>query len=186
MDKYLHFDSREEFRLWLEENSMTSNGVWLLFGKPGGPRTIKANEALEEALCFGWIDGQMQSLDDKTYVKYFSLRRKVSNWSDKNKMLAEKLEQQGRMTGYGRVKVAEAKKNGKWDAKTAVKVTDEQIAVLSDLLREHKIAHANFLAMAPSVKKTYTRAYFSAKTDSGRAGRLLWMIERLHKNLKPM
>jgi len=72
----LLFTSRNEFRNWLHENCLSSGGVWLLFGKSGGPKTIKANEALEEALCFGWIDGQMRSIDDKTYIKYFSLRRK--------------------------------------------------------------------------------------------------------------
>jgi len=84
----MQFISRDEFRNWLKDNCMSSGGVWLLFGKSGGPKTIKANEALEEALCFGWIDGQMQSIDDKTYIKYFSVRRKDSKWSDKNKAIA--------------------------------------------------------------------------------------------------
>ena len=57
---------------------------------------MKAGEALEEALCFGWIDGQMQSIDDQTYKKYFSMRREKSKWSEKNKKLVEKLEKQGR------------------------------------------------------------------------------------------
>jgi len=71
-DKLLLFNSRTEFRNWLQENCLSSSGVWLLFGKSGGPKTIKASEALEEALCFGWIDGQMQRIDDATYIKYFS------------------------------------------------------------------------------------------------------------------
>ena len=75
MNEILEFADREDFRTWLGEHALSSGGVWLLFGKPGGPRTIKAGEALEEALCFGWIDGQMQSLDERTYKKYFSQRR---------------------------------------------------------------------------------------------------------------
>ena len=71
----LMFGNREEFRKWLSGNCLSASGVWLLFGKTGGSKTIKAGEALEEALCFGWIDGQMQSIDDKTYRKYFSMRR---------------------------------------------------------------------------------------------------------------
>ena len=63
---------------------------------------MSANDALEEALCFGWIDGQMRSIDDKTYVKYFSVRGKNSKWSDNNKAIAEELEKQGVMTDYGR------------------------------------------------------------------------------------
>jgi uncharacterized protein YdeI (YjbR/CyaY-like superfamily) len=67
MTEYLLFSSRDVFRNWLHENCQSSAGVWLLFGKSDGPTTIKASEALEEALCFGWIDGQMQRIDDKTY-----------------------------------------------------------------------------------------------------------------------
>ena len=85
MSGTMEFSSREEFRKWLSKNCRTSPGVWLLFGKAGGPKTIKAGEALEEALCFGWIDGQMQSLGSKTYRKYFSMRREKSTWSEKNK-----------------------------------------------------------------------------------------------------
>jgi len=80
----MQFASREEFRIWLQNNCMSSGGIWLLFEKSGGPKTIKAGEALEEALCFGWIDGQIQSIDDKSYIKYFSIRRENSKWSDKN------------------------------------------------------------------------------------------------------
>ena len=186
MNPHLQFVSRDEFRNWLHDNCLSSGGVWLLFGKSGGPKTIKAGEALEEALCFGWIDGQMQSIDDKTYLKYFAMRRKNSKWSDKNKTLVEKLEKQGIMTDYGRTKIEEAKKNGQWDTPKTPSVTDEQIAFLLDLLKEYEPACTNFEAMSPSVKKTYTRAYFDAKTDAGRAKRLSWMIERLNKNFKPM
>ena len=186
MNEYLLFTSREEFRNWLDANCLSSNGVWLLFGKSCGPKTIKANEALEEALCFGWIDGQMQRIDDKTYLKYFSIRRKNSKWSDKNKALIETLEKQGIMTDYGRTKIKEAQENGQWDAPNPLTVTDEQTGILSALLSEHELASANFQAMSPSVKKTYTRAYFDAKTDAGRVKRLSWIIERLNKNLKPM
>lgn len=186
MSTYLQFSLRDEFRNWLKSNCQSSNGVWLLFGKVGGPKTIKASEALEEALCFGWIDGQMKGIDEKTYIKYFSMRRKNSKWSNKNKILVENLEKQGLMTDYGRVKIVEAKNNGHWDAAQPLEVADEHIAILSDLLKTHEPAYKNFLAMPPSVKKTYTRAYLDAKTDAGRTNRLLWILERLDKNLKPM
>jgi len=184
--EYLLFPSRDVFRNWLQDHCLSSGGVWLLFGKPGGPSTIKPDEALEEALCFGWIDGQMQRIDDKTYIKYFSARRKNSKWSDKNKACVERLEAQGMMTDYGRAKIEEAKQNGQWDAPGPQAVTDEQLATVSDLLKEHELAHANYETMSPSVKRTYARAYFDAKTDAGRAKRLLWMIDRISKNLKPM
>ncbi len=186
MSAYLQFASREEFRNWLRTNAIASNGVWLLFGKPGGPKTIKANEALEEALCFGWIDGQMQSLDDKSYIKYFSERRKNSKWSEKNKAIVQSLETQGIMTDYGRAKIEEAKNNGQWDQPKTQSITDEQIAALSEVLKGYEPAYTNFQAMSPSVQKTYVRAYYDAKTDAGRASRISWMVGRLEKNLKPM
>lgn len=121
------FSSREHFREWLSEHCLSDAGVWLLFGKAGGPKTLKADEALEEALCYGWIDGQMQRIDERSYGKYFSPRRGNSKWSEKNKALAARLEQQGRMTDHGRRKIAEARKNGQWDAPKAPPVSEEQI-----------------------------------------------------------
>lgn len=186
MVDYLHFSSRSDFRSWLEKNGVSSSGVWLLFGKHGGPKTLKASEALEEALCFGWIDGQIQRIDDKSYIKYFSERRPISKWSAKNKTIVQNLENQGIMTEYGREKINAAKQNGQWDNSEALLITDEHIAVLSDLLKHYEPAYTNFKAMSPSVQKTYTKAYFDAKTDTGRSKRILWIVERLNKNLKPM
>ena len=65
------FASRAEFRAWLKDNCLSSVGIWLLFGKNGGPKTLKAQEALEEALCYGRIDGQMKCVGEKSYKKYF-------------------------------------------------------------------------------------------------------------------
>lgn len=186
MSGIMKFANREAFRTWLCAHCLSEAGVWLLFGKSGGPKTIKAGEALEEALCFGWIDGQMQSVDAKTYKKYFSMRRPNSKWSAKNKALAERLEAQGLMTDFGRRKIEEAKENGQWHAPNPMAITEEQIARVSALLEGHDPAYANFQAMSPSVKKTYTRAYFDAKTPAGQAKRLAWMVDRLNKNLKPM
>lgn len=185
-DTIMEFANREEFRKWLFEHCLSSDGVWLLFGKAGGPKTVKAGEALEEALCFGWIDGQMMSIDDKTYKKYFSMRREKSKWSEKNKGLVKSLEERGLMTDCGRKKIEEAKTNGQWYVKNSVKVTEEQIDRLSELLKSYEPAFTNFQAMPPSVKKTYTRAYLDAKTDAGREKRIAWMVDRLNRNLKPM
>ena len=186
MTNIMEFASREAFRTWLSDNCQSSEGVWLLFGKAGGPRTVKAAEALEEALCFGWIDGQMQSIDDQTYKKYFSMRRDKSKWSEKNKALAISLEKQGLMTDFGRAKIEDARKNGQWDAPKPAAVTQEQIDQVGELLEGYEPAYTNFQAMSLSVKKTYTKAYLDAKTDAGREKRIAWMVERLNQNLKPM
>lgn len=186
MSDILQFSNREEFRQWLIQHCLSTDGVWLLFSKTGELKTITATEALEEALCFGWIDGQMKSIDDKSYKKYFALRRENSKWSEKNKALAVELTQRGIMTDYGRAKIEEAKQNGQWTMPKAPGVTDEQIAALSALLKGYEPAYTNFEAMSLSVKKTYTKGYLVAKTEEGREKRLAWMIDRLNQNLKPM
>lgn len=182
----LLFSDRDEFRKWLTANCLSADGIWLLFGKHSNLKTIKADEALEEALCFGWIDGQIQSIDENTYKKYFSMRRANSKWSEKNKALVKVLEERGLMTDFGRTKIEEAKQNGQWDAPKPAAITEEQIVYLSEILKVYEPAYTNFLAMSLSVKKTYVKAYLDAKTDAGREKRIAWMVERLNKNLKPM
>lgn len=187
MNEPLYFKNRQQFRDWLLDNCLSSEGVWVLFGKTKALETLKASEALEEALCFGWIDGVMKRIDDTSYMKYFSMRRKNSKWSDKNKKLVEELEKQGLMTTYGRKKIEEAKKNGMWQqGGKLTTITDWQIEEIGQLLKDNDLAYTNFQGMSPSIKKTYTRAYLDAKTEVGRTKRLAWMIERLEKNLKPM
>jgi uncharacterized protein YdeI (YjbR/CyaY-like superfamily) len=81
----LEFKDRKEFRKWLKKNVETSPGIWIRFIKDKSKTSITADEALNEALCFGWIDGQMKSEGDKSYIKYFAPRTKNSKWSEKNK-----------------------------------------------------------------------------------------------------
>lgn len=79
MGEYLIFKTRQDFREWLSQYCLISEGVWLYFDKSSVQTTLKASEALEEALCFGWIDGQMKSIDNNGYIKYFSIRKKIVN-----------------------------------------------------------------------------------------------------------
>lgn len=100
--------------------------------------------------------------------------------------MRKSLEERGLMTDYGRKKIEEAQKNGQWYAPSPMAATEEQIEHITALLKGREPARTNFEAMSLSVKKTYTRAYFDAKTDAGREKRLAWIIDRLNKNLKPM
>ncbi len=186
MSNILEFVNREAFRDWLDKHSANSDGIWLIFGKKGGPMTLSANEALEEALCFGWIDGQMQSLDNTKYKKYFARRTVKSNWSDKNKKLAQSLIEQGRMTQQGMDAIENAKKNDIWDISGRVSISDEQIQEFKQTIRQYEPAYTNLSAMSLSIQKTYTGFYLDAKTDKTRHTRLEKIIDRLNKNLKPM
>ena len=180
------FASKEVFREWLQANCMSCKGIWLLFGKAGGPDTIGPQEALEEALCFGWIDSQIKSMDDKTYLKYFSPRRKGSEWSEKNKTMVVELEKQGRMTAHGRLKIEEAKQDGTFQPKNRPTITPEMIEALAAQLQGMEPAYTNFLAMSPSVKRTYAALWHEGKSEETRRKTFAKIVDRLNKNLKPM
>ena len=179
------FSSRGDFRTWLETNARTSDGVWLLFGKNKTVITLSANDALEEALCFGWIDGQMQSIGESRYKKYFARRRSKSVWSEKNKKLVDLLREQGLMTDSGEEAVTAAKREGTWETRSNP-VTEEQIEEFTQKLVGLSPAYENFLGMPPSVRRTYTRRYLSFKSEEARQRDFAKIVDRLNNNLKPM
>lgn len=89
---------RETWRTWLEANAASGRAVWLVFAKKGSGRTsITCDEAVEEALCFGWIDSKAKPIDDRTYMQYFSPRKPASVWSKRNKARLERLTAAGLM-----------------------------------------------------------------------------------------
>jgi len=182
----LLFASRGDFRAWLEENAETSEGVWLVFGKTKAVATLSANDALEEALCFGWIDGQMQSIDNTKYLKYFAKRRVKSVWSEKNKKTAETLREKGLMTALGEKAVETAMKNGTWDTPKGNPITDGQIEAFAEKLIGLSPAYENFSNMPPSVRRTYTARYHSNKSEEAKRRDFDRIVDRLNKNLKPM
>jgi uncharacterized protein YdeI (YjbR/CyaY-like superfamily) len=186
MNDEIIFENRAEFRKWLIENHNISDGIWMVFGKVGKLKTIMPDEALEEALCFGWIDGQFNSIDEGKYLKRFTPRRKGSKWSEKNKNLANILIENGKMTKYGIAAIEQAKKSGTWDTAKAELITTEQIDILISALSGAELALSNFLKMPVSVKRTYTALYLDAKKEETRIKRLEKIIGRLNENKKPM
>lgn len=182
----LTFTDRHAFREWLGKNGTESDGVWLLFSKTAKIVTLSANDALEEALCHGWIDGQMQSLDENTYKKYFARRLPKSKWSVKNKNLAQTLIEKGLMTQQGLEAIANARKYDLWDNTKDTSIVDDQIQMFKDIIQPHEPAYGNLMAMSHSIQRTYTGFYFDAKTDKTRVARLEKIIDRLNGNLKPM
>ena len=182
----LFFKTRKEFREWLRENADTSDGVWLVFGKTNKVITLTANDALEEALCYGWIDGQMKSIDSTRYIKYFARRRQKSVWSDKNKKLVEILRAKNIMTEPGEKAVEAAIKNGTWETERRAPITQEQVDTFARKLAGISPAYENFLHMPPSVRRTYTERYLSFKNEETRRKDFERIVDRLNKNLKPM
>ena len=186
MDKILTFTDRQAFREWLGKYGTESDGIWLLFGKKKEFVTLSAGDALEEALCHGWIDGQMQSIDDNTYKKYFARRLPKSKWSVKNKELAQTMIEKGLMTRQGLEAIERARKNGTWDNAKRIIIDDEQILMFKAIIQPYEPAYTNLQAMSHSVQRTYTGFYLDARSDEARKARLDKIIDRLNRNLKPM
>ena len=140
------FRSQREWQAWLEENHEAPDGVWVHFAKKGaGVATVTYEEALETALCFGWIDGQLRAHDEKTFVRKFTPRRARSIWSKVNRAKAEKLIADGRMKPAGHRAIERARAGGEWDAaydsaRTATVPPDFQAAL------EHNRRAAAFFA----------------------------------------
>ena len=182
----LLFPARKDFRAWLRKNAESGDGVWLVFSKTKDFVTLTANDALEEALCFGWIDGQMKSVDNKRYIKYFAPRRAKSPWSERNKKIAGILRGKKLMTKLGEMAIETAIENGTWNAPKREPITAEQVEAFSEKLKGISPAHENFEKMTPSVRSTYTRRYLSFKTEEARQKDFEKIVDRLNKNLKPM
>ena len=109
------FRTASEWREWLARNHDKEAGVWLVHCKKGSRKKgISHPEAVDEALCYGWIDSRLRSHDEDTYILRYTPRKKNSVWSEVNRTGARRLIREGRMTEAGLLKVGEAKKNGMW------------------------------------------------------------------------
>ena len=129
------FASQETWERWLDRNHGNDEGVWLKFAKKGsGRRTVSYQEAVEVALCYGWIDGQTKRLDDNYFLQRFTPRRARSRWSKINRDKANALIEQGRMRAAGLAEIERAKADGRWDAAydspSKIQPTPELLAAL--------------------------------------------------------
>lgn len=178
----LRFETRSEFRIWLEKNQGMPGGVWIVFEK--GRRGFSANDALEEAICFGWIDGVMKSIDDARYKKYFSRRKDKAKWSEKNIRIFGKLERAGLLTKHGvdAFKPASAKEG----AAERLDRNEANIRLLREALQGDGEEAALFENTPPSRKKQLAGFYAEAKTAATREKRKAKIIEALTTNDKGM
>jgi uncharacterized protein YdeI (YjbR/CyaY-like superfamily) len=114
--KIMPFKAAQAWRAWLEKNQAASGGVWLrIYKKGSGVKTVTYAEALDEALCFGWIDGQKKARDAESFLQKFTPRRPRSMWSKRNREHALRLIKEKRMSAAGQAEVGAAKKDGRWD-----------------------------------------------------------------------
>jgi uncharacterized protein YdeI (YjbR/CyaY-like superfamily) len=186
MSEQLTFKDRSAFRSWLKKNHARPGGIWLVFGKNNAVKTLTAEEALEEALCFGWIDGLIKRVDEARYVKFFSPRRAKSVWSEKNKKTAERLIRDRCMASPGRQVIERAKADGSWTRPQRPVVTTEDIESFGRLVAANRRAFINFQNMPPSSKKLFTGFYLDAKQNITRQRRLKKLIGLLEQNKRTM
>ena len=184
--EYHRFLDPEEWRRWLEVNHSQDEAIWVVIQKVKSPNPgIKYDEALDEALCFGWIDGKMRRLDEYEFIQWFSPRRRNSLWSRRNRDKVEMLIGEGRMTGAGLAEVEKAKMNGRWEAAYSSKDTPTMPDDLLEALKSNKVAHDNFSAFPNSARFMYIHWINDAKRDSTRARRINRVVERAAENRKP-
>ncbi len=176
-DNCLTFADREEWRAWLEVHHAAEQEAWLLISRKGAAqRFLMLEEAVEEALCFGWIDGALKPVNREIYALRFSPRKPNSIWSINNQRRVEKLIQEGRMAPAGLEKITEAKENGEWDAAI---LREDVSSVPDDLVQELEnndawIAFENWPA---SQKKQYLYWLESAKKPETREKRIQVIVK---------
>ena len=171
-DDAIHPATRAEWRAWLEQNHARGAGVWLISAKKGSdqPR-VAYDEAVEEALCFGWIDSKPRALDDQRSMLWFAPRKSRTGWSRLNKQRVERLIAAGQMTPAGMAKVAAARQDGSWSALDAVEAL-EIPPDLASALAAYPAAQAHFDAFPRSAKRGILEWIAAAKTPATRAKRV--------------
>ncbi|WKN41551.1 YdeI/OmpD-associated family protein [Tunicatimonas pelagia] len=177
-------ETRQQWRDWLAENHLSADGVWLVYYKKGaGKPTVTYDEAVEEALCYGWIDSVPNKLDDERFKQLFSPRNIKSPWSKLNKKRVAFLLEDGRMTETGLAKIDAAKENGSWtiyDPVEALEIPND----LQQALANNPTAAKYFTAFAPTYKKGILWWIISAKRLETRQKRVAKTVAMAAQNLK--
>lgn len=180
------FETREEWRRWLEANHMSSKGTWVVyFKKYSKIPTINYNEAVEEALCFGWIDSKIRTIDALRYKQVFTPRNPKSMWSELNKQRIEKMTGESKMMPAGIKAVEEGKRNGQWEKTYMDKEPPKMPEDLKTALMKNPQAWGNFNNFAPSYRATYIIWVTFAKRLETRQNRIRKVVDYATKNVKP-
>lgn len=183
--KTTHPKTRKAWRRWLEKNHAKSPGIWLIYYKKStGKAKLIYNDAVEEALCFGWIDSTMRPLDTERFMQRFTPRKPKSVWSGLNKKRIKKIMAEGLMTKAGLEKIETAKKDGSWESFDHV----EAMQVPEDFekaLSKNKKAKINFENFPQFAKKQLLYRINSAKTEATRKRRIILCVKMGAANKKP-
>lgn len=188
IDEFADFHplSRQEWRAWLAANHDKLHGIWFVFYKKHTKKPcVTYDEAVEEALCFGWIDSIPRKFDDERSKLLYTPRKPKSVWSKPNKERIERLTAKNLMTAFGLEKVEKAKLDGSWNALDA----SDNMEIQEDLLQAfeaNNIAFENFDNFTNSVKKSILSWIYSAKTSETRIKRIATTVSMAEQNLRAM
>jgi uncharacterized protein YdeI (YjbR/CyaY-like superfamily) len=178
----ISFETSADFRNWLENNYEDQTGIWLrIFKKDSGVPSVNYTLALDEALCYGWIDGQVKSIDEQSYIQKFTPRRSRSMWSKRNIENVKRLKKEGRMRPSGIKEVERAKSDGRWensyDSPSNMTVPEDFLIELS----KDKKAAEFFNTLSKINKYSIVWRLQTAKKPETRANRMKVILEMLSK-----
>ncbi|MCW2767860.1 MAG: hypothetical protein JWO11_3819 [Nocardioides sp.] len=174
------------WRAWLEANHDSSPGIWLVLHKKGGTVTAMTHAlALDEALCFGWIDGQARRRDDESSLQKMTPRRPRSTWSARNVTYIARLEAEGRMHPAGRAAVAAAKADGRWDNAYAGPATAEVPADLAAAIAANPEARAMFDVLTRTNRFALIHRLGQVKREETRVRKIGEFVEMLARHETP-
>ncbi len=171
--------TRKDWRDWLSEHHANKESVWLIFDKKvANPDRIKWSDAVEEALCFGWIDSRSKPVDDKKYLQFFSKRKAKSTWSKINKDKVQLLAAEGLLVPAGLKCIEVAKQNGSWstlDGVEALEIPED----LMNVFKQEPALESRFEGLSTSVKKQILLSLVVARKDETRKKRISDITQRL-------
>lgn len=177
--------SKQEWRQWLIKNHASEQSVWLLaYKKSANKATISWSDTVDEALCFGWIDGMRKSVDEESFVQFVCKRKPKSGWSKINKEKIERLVAEGLMTEAGLKSIEIAKQNGSWTLLDEV----EELTIPDDLEEAFAVNVGSkdfFISLSKSVRKMILHWIVSAKKPETRQKRIAEVAELAAKQQKP-
>jgi uncharacterized protein YdeI (YjbR/CyaY-like superfamily) len=176
-------DDRAAWRHWLEENHADAPGVWLVRPRREAGAKLDYDALVEEALCFGWVDGRVQPIDDEQMMQLITPRKRGSAWASSNKLRVARLEASGLMAGAGRRVVEAAQADGSWsryDSADALEVPADLAAALTAV----ESAATHFDAFSDAAKRAILRWLIDAKRPETRARRIAETVRLAAKNEK--
>lgn len=178
------FVTVNDWRTWLEQHHTMSEGIWLRFYKKGHGESINHALALDEALCYGWIDSQAAKYDDDSYLQKFTPRRPRSIWSKRNIEITERLIKEGKMTPAGQAEIDAAKADGRWQQAYDSPANMEIPKDFLEQLQQRPKARAFFDTLNKANLYSIAWRLQTAKTEATRTRRLQAILEMLDKGEK--